>query len=108
MIYYSFIHDSIKRFRLDRWSYLIILYLVLRITFGLSYWLIYGFIAFMILIRIKIEVMLMLFFGMTLVAYVLGQETEANHYMSFVYGFMVLMLCIHLYQGTILRHKKNI
>lgn len=75
-----------------RWPFLILYYEIVRAALGLSYTMIYGFIAVMFLLRTRIEDMLLVFFGVTIFSYVSGQEVEANHYMSFVFGFMVLLL----------------
>lgn len=80
-----------------RWPFLILYYEMVRAILGLSYAVIYGFIAVMFLLRVKIENMLLVFFGITIISYVFGQEVEANHYMSFVFGFMVLLLLTRAY-----------
>lgn len=75
-----------------RWPLLILYYELVRTVLGLSYAVIYGFIAVMFLLRTRIEDMLLVFFGVTIFSYISGQDVEANHYMSFVFGFMVLLL----------------
>ncbi len=91
----AFVQSVVNRLYLNRWPVLGIVYLVLRSLLGVSYALIYGFVLVLFLIRVPVEEMLYLFFALVLVFYVFGQHVEANHYMSFVFGFMLLSLILH-------------
>lgn len=96
-----------SRLGLYQWSILIVGYFLIRMIFGLSYGLIYGYIALLFFLKIKVENMLLLFFSFTLITYVTGQEVEANHYMSFVFGFMVLTLAMHAWDSFTPFRKKH-
>lgn len=79
------------------WYLLILYYFILRGIFGIEYWLIYSFAIFMIILRFEFEKISLIFFAISLISFILATPTEANHYMSFVFGFLVLTLIKNLY-----------
>ncbi|PIR79701.1 MAG: hypothetical protein COU25_04045 [Candidatus Levybacteria bacterium CG10_big_fil_rev_8_21_14_0_10_35_13] len=79
------------------WYFLILYYFILRAIFGIEYWLIYTFAIFMIIMRLEFERIVLIFFAISMITYVFSTPTEANHYMSFVFGFLVLSLLKHFY-----------
>jgi len=79
------------------WPFFILYYLILRVIFGLEYFVIYSFVLTLIFLRISFEISALIFFIIGLIAYLLNLTVEANHYMSFVYGFMGLSLIKYLY-----------
>jgi len=78
-------------------------FLVIRIFTGTNYGIIYGFIAALLLLRISLEEIALTFFFISILTYITGRDVEANHYLSFVYGFLFLALLKYLY--GILRGK---
>lgn len=97
--------DVIQRFHLNQWPVLLAVYGLLRVIFGLNYVVIYGFILLLFALRVQLEHMLIVFFSLAIVLYVLGQDVEANHAMSFVFGFMVLILVRHVLGYLKLHHR---
>ncbi|MFH1827594.1 MAG: hypothetical protein ABH812_04205 [bacterium] len=79
------------------WYFLIFYYFLLRAIFGIEYLLIYSFVIFLIAIRLSFEKIALIFFIISLISYIFATVTEANHYMSFVYGFLVLSVLKNLY-----------
>ncbi len=95
----------IHTLHLDQWPMLAVLFVVLRALFGISYGLLYGYVAVLFFVRVKVEQMLMMFFVLVIGFYVTGQHVEANHYMSFVYGLMFLKLI--LFAWELMRSDRN-
>lgn len=79
------------------WPFFILYYLILRIIFGLEYFIIYAFVLALIFLRISFEISALIFFIVSLIVYLFGLTVESNHYMSFVYGFMGLSLIKYVY-----------
>jgi len=79
------------------WYFLIIYYFLLRAIFGIEYLVIYSFAIFLTAIRLPFEKSALIFFIISLISYIFATATEANHYMSFVYGFLVLSVLKNLY-----------
>ena len=79
------------------WPFLIIYYFIVRMLIGVSYVAIYGFIAILLFLRISFERIALIFFLISIIAYISGRDVEANHYLSFVYGFLFLYLLKNLY-----------
>lgn len=79
------------------WYFLILYYFILRAIFGIEYFVIYAFAFFLVIIRIEFEKIALIFFTISMIAFILATPTEANHYMSFVFGFLVLSVLEHLY-----------
>lgn len=79
------------------WPLFIIGYFVLRQIFGLEYIVIWGFVLTLIFLGISFERITLIFFIIALIVYLSGLDVEANHYFSFVYGFLVLSLLRHFY-----------
>ena len=79
------------------WYLLIVYYFILRAIFGIEYFVIYAFATFLVIIRIGFEKIALIFFAISMMAYILATPTEANHYMSFVFGFLLLSLLKNLY-----------
>lgn len=76
----------------------LVLYYLAVVTFtGVSYGLIYAFIAALLLLRYSFVKIALIFFILSFLTFVLGRETEANHYLSFVYGFLFIYLLKNLY-----------
>jgi len=46
---------------------------------------------------LEFERIVLIFFAISMITYVFSTPTEANHYMSFVFGFLVLSLLKHFY-----------
>lgn len=72
------------------WYNFVAYFLVLRFVTDISYKLIYAFIIVMLIFRIRFEKIALIFFSIGVIIYVLGMNVEANHYFSFVYGFIIL------------------
>jgi hypothetical protein len=90
------------------WPLLIVYYLLIRIFTGVNYPLIYGFILLLLVLKTPLEKIALTFFILCIVVYVFGANTEANHYLSFVYGFTFLYLLKNLYNILKQRiHKKK-
>lgn len=85
------------------WPLFIIYYFVIRFFTGVNYGVIYGLIAVLLLFRISFEKIALIFFFLCIVAYIVGREVEANHYLSFVYGFLFLHLLKNLY--ALFKHR---
>lgn len=83
--------------KLFRWYMFIPYYFLLRLIFGIEYSVIYFFALAIILLGISFEYGALIFFLISMIVYVFGLVVEANHYMSFVYGFMVLFLLKNFY-----------
>ncbi|EKD86148.1 MAG: hypothetical protein ACD_37C00446G0001 [uncultured bacterium] len=79
------------------WPFFIFYYFILRQVFGLNYFVIYGFSILLIFLRLSFETIAMIFFSISLIVYFFGLTTEANHYFSFVYGFLVLSVLKYFY-----------
>ena|SRR3989344_7121293 len=79
------------------WYFLILYYFILRAVFGIEYWLIYAFSLFLIILRVEFEKIALIFFAISMIAFVFATPTEANHYMSFVFGFLLLSVLKHFY-----------
>lgn len=67
-------------------------YLILRIFAGETYVGIYALIVILLLMRYSFEKIALAFFFLCIMAYIFGKYTEANHYLSFVYGFLFFTL----------------
>jgi len=80
------------------WPFLVIYYLIFRMFTGLSYGIIYGFILLLLLFRVSFEKLALIFLLMGMVVYLFGRDTEANHYLSFFYGFLFLVMIKHFRQ----------
>jgi|SRR3989344_737674 len=79
------------------WYLLILYYFILRAIFGIDYFVIYSFSIFMIILRLEFEKIALIFFTISMMAYIFATPTEANHYMSFVFGFLLLSVLKHFY-----------
>jgi hypothetical protein len=79
------------------WYFLILYYFILRATFGVGYLVIYFFAIFMIIIHLSFEKIALIFFVVSIVSYIFAASVEANHYMSFVYGFLGLSILKDFY-----------
>ena len=79
------------------WYLLIVYYFILRAIFGIEYFVIYAFATFLVIIRIGFEKIALIFFAISMIAFVFATPTEANHYMSFVFGFLLLSVLKHFY-----------
>lgn len=90
------------------WPNFIAYYFLLRVIFGLEYSVIYSFTIFMVVIRLSFEKIALIFFSISLIVYLFGFTTEANHYFSFVYGFLVLSLFKYFYFLIKERYFKNV
>lgn len=87
------------------WPYLVVYYFVARQIIGLQYGLIYFFILFLLVARVRFITISLIFFTISAIVYILGQQQEANNYMSFVFGFLLLSIAIEI--NNILVKKKN-
>lgn len=85
------------------WPILIGYYLIIRFFIGETYEEIYVFIAILLLLRYSFEKIALVFFLLCVIVYIFGYYTEANHYLSFVYGFLFFALIKYLY--IILRER---
>ena len=72
-------------------------FLLARFAVGVHYGLIYAFIAGLFLLRVSFEKIALIFLSLCIVTYIFGRDTEANHYLSFVFGFLFLTLLKYLY-----------
>ncbi len=90
-----YIYNSQKFFL--RWPFFILYYFILRQIFGLNYFVIYGFSILLIFLRLSFETIALIFFSISLIVYFFGSTIEANHYFSFVYGFLVLSVLKYFY-----------
>lgn len=72
-------------------------YFVLRLTLGLSKYLIFGYAFLLLALGIPIETISLVFFLMALVAYIFGGWLEANHYFSYVYIGLILTVIKYFY-----------
>lgn len=82
---------------LTEWYLFIFYYLVLRFLIDVSYELIYAFILVMLLLKIPFEKIAFNFLVIAVITYLLEANVEANHYLSFVYGFLFLVLIRSLF-----------
>jgi hypothetical protein len=82
---------------LYRWYMFILYYFLLKFFFGIEYYIIYIFVIALIIFGISFEYGALTFFLISMIVYIFGLPVEANHYMSFVYGFMVLSLFKNFY-----------
>lgn len=87
----------LKNRQLLRWYMFVPYYFLLRFIFGIEYSLIYGFCIILIIFRISFEYIALIFFIIAMIVYVLGSNVEANHYFSFVYGFITLSVLKYFY-----------
>ena|SRR3990167_2486557 len=78
---------------------IIILYFVIRITFGLDKYTIIGFMFILFLFGATFEIVAFSFFSVALGAYILGWSVEANNYFSYVYIMLILATFKYLYQA---------
>lgn len=85
---------------------LIIYFLTVRFFSGGTYAGIYAFIVVLLVLRYSFEKIALTFLVLCIVVYVFGQDTEANHYLSFVYGFLFFSLIKYLYIIILERFKK--
>lgn len=105
------VYKTINRFRNSdhsayvKWYLLICYYMVARIFFGLSYGMIYGFIAILILLRIPLGHIVTIFLCNSIIAYIFGSLVEANQYLSFVWGFMVCIVLKELFIIITAKHN---
>lgn len=86
-------------------------YLIIRFFAGETYVAIYALIVMLLLLRYSFEKIALVFFILCIVVYVFGNYTEANHYLSFVYGFLFFSLMKYLYVIIVERFtkiKKNV
>ena len=79
------------------WPYILGYFLLARFVLGSSYTLSYILFIAVFLFRIPLSFGALVFFIVAIIVYILGGVIEANHYMSFVYGFLVLFLLKSLY-----------
>ena len=82
---------------LSTWPFLIVYYLCFRVLFGQSIILIYILFLTIFILRISPEYGVFIFFILTVILYIFGQFVEANHYMSFIYVFLVIIFLKQLY-----------
>lgn len=80
-----------------KWPLFVLYYFILRGIFGLDYLVIYPFAVSLIIFGIPFEISSLIFFLISLITYSFGATVEANHYMSFVYGFLGLSLIKYFY-----------
>lgn len=76
---------------------LIILYFIVRITFGLDKYTIIGFMFSLFLFGATFEIVAFSFLTVALGAYMLGWSVEANNYFSYVYIMLILTVCKYFY-----------
>jgi len=79
------------------WHFLVGFYLLIRILIGLEYSLILVFVLTLVLLRKNFEESALIFFILSFITYIFNAKTEANHYLSFMYGFLVLSLIKNFY-----------
>lgn len=91
-----------------RWPFFILYYFILRQIFGLNYFVIYGFSILLIFLKLSFETIALIFFSISLIVYIFGLTTEANHYFSFVYGFLVLSVFKYFYLLIKERYFKDV
>ncbi len=91
-----------------RWPFFILYYFIVRQIFGLNYFVIYGFSILLIFLKISFETIALIFFLISLVVYLFGLTTEANHYFSFVYGFIALSILKYFYLLIKERYFKDV
>lgn len=80
-------------------------YLLARFIFGVHPWITYGFAFLLLLLRFSFEKIALSFFLICVMFYVFGKYTEANHYLSFVYGFIFLSLLKYIF--VVLKERVN-
>ncbi len=86
-----------KSNRFLQWPFFILYYFILRQIFDINYFVIYTFCIILVLLRFSFEICALIFFCISIVSFLLNSPVEANHYMSFVYGFLVLSLAKYFY-----------
>lgn len=86
-----------KKYTLLRWPFFVFYYFLLRTVFGLDYIVIYGFALILIFLKISFEYIALVFFLISMIVYLFSFTVEANHYFSFVYGFIALSLLKYFY-----------
>lgn len=90
-----------------KWYLLICYYMVARVFFGLSYTMIYGFIAILFFLGISLEQIIMIFLCNSIIAYIFSSLVEANQYLSFVWGFMVCIIFREAFSMIIEKQKSS-
>jgi hypothetical protein len=80
-----------------KWYMFILYYFLLRLFFGIEYLTIYFIVIVIILLGISFGYGALIFFLIAMIVYGFGLPIEANHYMSFVYGFMFLFLLKNIF-----------
>lgn len=91
--------ELLKQYRkiLPTWPFLSAYYLCLRALFGYSSTLLYILFLTIIVLRISPEYGVFAFFVPMIALYAFGELVEANHYISFIYVFLVIILLKQLY-----------
>lgn len=86
-------------------SVLVGVYIIVRFFFGVHSPMNYVFVFVLLLLRYSFEKIALAFLLLCVVVYVFGKFTEANHYLSFVYGFMFFSLLKYLF--IVLKERFN-
>ncbi|EKD86694.1 MAG: hypothetical protein ACD_37C00188G0002 [uncultured bacterium] len=89
--------DLISEKSFLRWQYLIVYFLIARLFFGDKYILLYSLFLSILFLRVKFEYGALIYFILAVIFYLQGRLVEANHYMSFMYGFLVFVLLRNIY-----------
>ena len=95
--------DKLRKLIIDKkdiflsWPAWIVYYLILRSFFGVNNKVIYGLAVVLIVLRISFEEIALTFFVISLIIYLIGTTVEADHYLSFVFGFLFLSLLKYMY-----------
>jgi len=94
-----------KRVLFLSWPYLVIYYIVARQLVNSGDGLIAFIILLFLILRMSFIKISLFFFIIGVVAYIFGYLTEADHYMSFVFGFLAASIILEL--NNILLNKHN-
>lgn len=99
--------NFLKQSRWTVWYMFVLYYMALRLVIGLFPAVIYGYIILLLILDVPIGAIIFVFVCNSVLAYIFGQFVEANHYLSYVWGLMVITTIIEIAKISLRKHKSS-